>query len=308
MKNRFYIIAGVMLVFLLCGCSKTVSEEQSIEKQNKEEQKTIVQETDTKDGEMQNIEEQCLDQKSGMGVIEKSILENTEKDTSDEINISPNTVQDIVPGNSQLIVIDAGHQAKGDTTKEPIGPGATEMKARVSGGTKGVVSGLAEYQLTLQIALKLQEELIDRGYTVIMTRIEHDVNMSNSERARIANENQADAFIRIHANGSENAGVNGAMTICQTATNPYNGALYEESKSLSTMVLDALVSSTGCKREKVWETDTMSGVNWCQVPVTIVEMGYMTNANEDALMATEEYQNKIALGIANGIERYLENR
>ncbi len=204
----------------------------------------------------------------------------------------------------RLVVIDPGHQAEGNFDTEPIGPGASEQKIKVATGTHGVVSGLQEYELTLQISLLLQAELEARGYAAALTRTAHDVDISNAERAAMANGLGADAFVRVHANGSGSETASGAMTICQTADNPYNGALHAESYALSSCVLDALVEKTGCKKEYIWQTDTMAGINWSQVPVTIVEVGYMTNPDEDALMATQDYQKKIAAGIADGIDAF----
>ena len=206
----------------------------------------------------------------------------------------------------KLIVIDAGHQAKANYDKEPLGPGAAELKTKVSSGTQGVATGLEEYRLNLMVAEKLRQILEDRGYETVMIRTTHDVNISNAERAQIANELQADAFIRIHANGSDNPQTNGILTICQTKNNPYNSRLYDASYLLSQQVLDEMAEATGAKRLYVWETDTMSGINWCQIPVTIVEMGFMSNEAEDRKMATDAYQTLLAQGIANGIDRYFE--
>ena len=222
--------------------------------------------------------------------------------------VPPTTVppETTAPEGKYLVVIDAGHQARANYDQEPVGPGAAEMKAKVSSGTQGKFTGLEEYKLNLAVSLFLRDILERRGYEVVMIRTTHDVDISNAQRAEIANELQADAFIRVHANGSDDPSVSGIMTLCQTPENPYNGDIYDACKLLATFVLDETVDATGANRQFVWETDTMSGINWCTVPVTIVEMGYMTNEAEDRAMATEEYQRKLAEGIANGIDRYFD--
>ena len=204
-----------------------------------------------------------------------------------------------------VIAIDPGHQQYGNPDQEPVGPGASATKAKVSSGTSGVASGVPEYQLTLEIGLKLRDELEERGYKVIMSRESNEIDISNSERADIANDADADAFVRIHANGCGDPGRSGAMTICQTSGNVYNGDLYKQSRALADCILDAYVISTGIKYESVWETDSMSGINWSRVPVTIVEMGYMTNSEEDLNMQDSEMQEKMVDGIANGIDAYM---
>ena len=66
----------------------------------------------------------------------------------------------------KVIVIDAGHQTRAMSATEPIGPGSSQRKAKVTGGASGCVTHLPEYKLNLQVAKKLQKELVNRGYKV----------------------------------------------------------------------------------------------------------------------------------------------
>ena len=109
----------------------------------------------------------------------------------------------LVPPNGHTVAIDPGHQSKGMYEQEPIGPGSLVKKAKVASGTKGIVTGKPEYELTLEVAKKLRDELIQRGYGVVMIRETHEVALSNKDRADIANASNAEIFIRLHGNGSE---------------------------------------------------------------------------------------------------------
>ena len=202
-----------------------------------------------------------------------------------------------------VVVLDPGHQDQGNYDTEPNGPGSSVEKAKVSSGTQGQFTGLAEYELNLQIGLQLREELEARGYTVYLTRETNDVDLSNVERAQYAASVGGEILVRLHANGSENPATSGALMVCQSPDNPYQEQ-YTLSRLLSDCILETYCPRTGIADQGVWETDTMTGLNWCEIPSTIVEMGYMTNESDDTNMADPEFQKRMVQGIADGIDLY----
>ena len=209
-----------------------------------------------------------------------------------------------VPFNGHTVAIDAGHQAKANTSKEPIGPSSSTMKAKMPEGSVGTASGVPEYEVTLAVAKKLETELTNRGYHVVMIRTSNDVNMSSAERSVAANQSGADILIRLHADSMDNSGVYGALATCMTAQNPYNASLHDKSYNLSKKIVDTVCGTTGTKNRGVQETDSSSDINWCEIPVCVLEMGFLSNPDEDTWLQDDGYRGKIASGIAGAVDAY----
>lgn len=209
--------------------------------------------------------------------------------------------------NGHIVAIDPGHQAKANAEKEAIGPGSATMKAKMPEAARGVATGVNEYEMTLSVAQKLEKELELRGYKVVMTRESNDVNISCAERARLANESGADIFIRLHGNSMDNSSVYGALTMCMTEGNPYNSHLYSQSYALSKQIVDQICVQTGTKNRGVQEVDNSGELNWSEIPVSVVELGFLTNPDEDRWLQDNDYQAKIVAGIAAAVDSYFAN-
>lgn len=211
----------------------------------------------------------------------------------------------VYQGGGKVICIDAGHQARGNSSLEPNGPGSSIKKAKVTTGATGCVTGKTESSINLEVALKLQQALTKQGYTVIMCRTSQNVDISNAQRAEIANNYNAAAFIRLHCDSSESSSASGTLTLAPSTNNPYCASIAGKSQNLSRLVVNEICNMTGSRNRGVTITDTMTGLNWSKVPVTIVEMGFLSNPNEDRLLASSAYQDKIVQGIVNGIGKFL---
>lgn len=203
---------------------------------------------------------------------------------------------------NKIIVIDPGHANRSNLELERVSPDSEEKKIKDGGGADGVNSKTPEYLIAMDVASKLKETLQKEGYTVIMTKNKHSESLGNIERAEVGNKNNANLVIRIHADSADLEDAKGA-SILVPSKKGYASEINELSKKYGGILLSEMVASANMNNRGVVEREDMTGFNWSKVPVVLVEIGFLSNAEEDKLLNTEEYRIKIVQGLTEGIKK-----
>ena len=229
----------------------------------------------------------------------------TNKDESSNEDNS-NKDNDSNEENSNItIVIDPGHSSTGTSGNEPVSPNSSTTKLKDGLGATGSYTNIPEHKTNMSVALLVKKELASRGYNVILTKQDVAESKSNIERAEVGNKNNADLVVRIHADSAENSSISGA-SMHVPANNEYTSSFYKISKSYGTTILNTYVDEVGIKNRGVIERNDLTGFNWSKVPVVLIEMGFLSNKEDDNFVSNTENHPKIAKAISDGIDKCFE--
>lgn len=176
-------------------------------------------------------------------------------------------------------------------------------------GAKGV-NGIYEKTVNMDIALKLRQQLLERGYEVLMTKESEDTYLSLAERVEITKQANADLFVSIHANAyPASSAVKGSMVLYYD--NRYPQVSYPASEAMATLtpvsrefaqdVLDHMVEE-GQTVDKGLLPSSVYVVRMGNIPSILVETAFLSNWEDATRLADDHFRSKMAIGIANGIE------
>lgn len=224
-----------------------------------------------------------------LSTIGVAVVLNNNKTITTSANIDANNYTNSV---NQLkintIVVDAGHG-------EPDG---------------GAVSydGVKESDINLQIALKLEEVLLDEGFDVIMTRVDENNIAPLDKQTTIREMKVADIDKRIEITNSSNADVLISIHMNKFSATKYRGwqTFYksgsDESKRLAESIQSEIKKSVQLENNRTaLKIENIKLIDNSTIPAVIVECGFLSNEDEKQLLQQEDYQNKLVDGILNGI-------
>lgn len=209
-------------------------------------------------------------------------------------NLYDKTKETMISNLNNIVILDAGHGSP-------------------DGGAQGE-SGILEKDINLAITKKLQFELVKKGFTVIMTRtgddgiqksgksISEKKRSDMNERVKIMNTTGADAFISIHMNIFTQKQYKGA----QVFYSPNN----EDSKEIAKIIQEGLAKDVDNSNKRQIKKADKSIFLLCKakIPACLVECGFLSNDEEEKLLLSSSYQNKLAKAIAQAIDEYFKNR
>jgi len=189
---------------------------------------------------------------------------------------------------------------KGNTIDADAGQVTVFIDPGHGGGDSGAVqNGYLEKNVNLSISLKVKGILEANGYRVIMRRT-NDSGMSMDDIISTANASGANLFVSIHSNSAFNPAVQGIETYW-SASNTAGG-----SSQLATAIHNAVVQASG-RPGRVLRSAEFKVIKYTNMPAALVEAAFLSNPDEAKLLNSEDYQNRVAQGIVNGIRAYVSS-
>lgn len=173
---------------------------------------------------------------------------------------------------------------------------------------KGVSTGIYEYKTNLAITLLVREKLIEKGATVVLTRVDYDDALTDAQRAAIINDASAEVALRLFCNHVETPEKRGAQAFVPAAH-----SYKTDSDRLARYVLNAYVGKTELPLCYYYESTIRSDKTFefftlCRCPVASLVLGHLSNETDDKLLNNEEFREQIADGIVAGLEAYFAQK
>jgi N-acetylmuramoyl-L-alanine amidase len=199
-----------------------------------------------------------------------------------------------------LICLDPGHGTAPAIAgqREPIGPRSRVTKIKDGGGADG------EAEVVLAIANRARVLLRRSGYRVVMTRSGPTYRGGNVERARFCNRQGAALMLRIHADGSSDPSRRGVSTLYPARRRGWTDDIYAPSLRAAKAIQPWLARMTGAPDLGLVQRSDLTGFNWADVPVVLVETGFMSNATEGRRLRSSAYQWRVAQGLVRGVATF----